>query len=240
MKIYSKIVLRWDGQKFVTDETSIWTEYHGPLSLACGASSAQTAAQTSQASFANQTQQQAQQVFGNDSSVFNDLTNTFAPTLAAGPNQQGYSAAQLSNLNSQAITDTGQAYKNAKYAVGESEAAQGGGNNASVGTGSNTATDLGVATSAAQQTSSELGQIQQADYAQGNANYNTAVQGLEGATNSFNSANSLDNTTNTSEENVSNTANQIATQDNSWVQGVTGALGGIAGAATGASINKWG
>lgn len=239
MRIYTRLVLHWDGHQYLMDRAASFN-YDGPIDLCCGATSAQNTAQQSQASFANQTQQQASSVFGNDSSVFNDLTNTFAPTLAAGPNQQGYSAAQLSNLNSQAITDTGQAYKNAKYAVGESEAAQGGGNNPDVGTGGKTATDLGIATSAAQQTSSELGQIQQADYAQGLQNYDTAAQDLEGAANVFNTTANVDNSANTSGEDAATTANQIATQNNSWIQGVTGALGGIAGAATGASINKWG
>jgi hypothetical protein len=228
VKIYTRASFHWDGHKYIEDDTNFY-EHDGLVLLCCGASAGQTAALNTQTAMTQQFQQQSQQVFGNSSSVFNDLMSTFAPTVAAGPSQQGFSAAENSNLQSQAITQTGQAYKNAKEATGEAESAQGGGNNSDVTGGAKIGTDLSVANSAAAQTSSELGQINEANYATGRQNYDTAVQGLAGAPNVFNAATGVDNAATNSASQEANTANQIATQNNSWIQGVTGALGGIAG-----------
>lgn len=229
MKIHTKLIAHWDGSRYVLESLET-LDYDGIIDSCCGATAAQTSAQQQQSAFSQQLSQQATQVFGNSSSVFNDLVSTFAPTVAAGPNQQGFSAAENANLQSQAITSSGQAYQNAKQAVGEAQSAQGGGNTGDVSTGSTTGTDLGIATSAAQNTANELGQINEANYQTGRQNYDTAVSGLEQAPNVFNASTSLDNATTGSQEGAANTANQIATQNNSWVQAVTGALGGIAGA----------
>lgn len=237
MKIYTS--LTWDMESgAILDEQSY--EYDGPVALCCGADSSQKQIEQQQQSFSNQVQQQASQVFGNSSTVFSDLMNTFAPTIAAGPSQEGFSAAEKSNLNSQAITNTGVAYRNAKTAVGQAQSAQGGGNTPDVSGGSKVATDLGVATSAAQQTSNELGQINEADYATGRQNYDTAVQGLTAAPGVYGTSASLDNAQVNSSNAAANTANQIASANNSWIQGVTGALGGIAGGVASGGMSNLG
>ena len=61
------------------------------------------------------------------------------------------------------------------------------------------------------------------------SNYNTAVAGLENAPNVFNASTSAENAATGAGTAAANTQNQISTQNNSWVQAVTGALGGIAG-----------
>jgi hypothetical protein len=182
--------------------------------------------------------QQASQVFGDSSQVFKDLTSTFAPTIAAGPNQEGFSAAEKANLDSQAITQTGQAYKNAKYAVGEAQAAQGGGNTG-LTTGANIGVDLGVANSAAEQTANELGQITEADYQTGRQNYDTATKGLTESPGVFQTSTGASDAATKGGAAAADTANQIAASNNSWVQSVTGALGSVAGAATGAGMTKF-
>lgn len=241
MRIYSSASLQWDddAQRYITVSEQ-FTEYSGPVVLCCGASAGQQAVANSQTLAYQTLQQQAQQVFGNSSTVFNDLVSSLSPVVAAGPDQQGFSQAEQSALNSAAITNTGQAYRNAKQAVGEAEAAQGGGNVGDVTGGSKTATDLGIAESAAAQTSSELNQIQQQNYATGRQNYDNAVSGLESAANVYNPATSLANASTTSGEAAANTENQIAQQNNSWVQGVTGILGDVAGVATGGVMSKLG
>lgn len=228
MKIYTSISLVWDGRKYVTDEEQSF-DYSGPVAMCCGATAAQTQIQGQQQTAYQTMTTQAAQVFGASSAVFNDLQSTFAPTVAAGPSQQGFSPAELSNLNSNAITTTGNAYRNAKSAVGEAESAQGGGNISNVSGGAKTATDLGIATSAAGQTAGELNQIGEADYATGRQNYDTAVAGLAGAPGVFNPATGAGSAATASGSAAANTANQIATQSNSWVQAVTGALGGVIG-----------
>jgi len=167
-------------------------------------------------------------LFGNSSQVFNDLVNAFSPVVAAGPNQEGFSAGEKSNLTSSAITNTGQAYKNASQAVKENEAAVGGGNTA-LPSGSQIGTDLSVAEGAAQQTAGEENQINEADYQTGRQNFFQAASDLAEAPNVFNPATSSESAAVNSGVAASNTQNQIAQENNSWVQSVTGALGGVAG-----------
>ena len=206
--------------------------YEGEISRACGASAAQTATEQSQSAFMTQVMQQSATTFGAANSVFQGLMSTFAPIVAAGPSQQGFSPAELSNLNSQAITQTGQAYKNAKAAVGNAEAATGGGNQA-LPNGASVGADINLASSAANQTASELGQIGEQNYATGRQNYQNAVQGEENAPGVFNAATGAANAGTSSGEATATTANQIAQQNNSWMSAVSGALGSVAGAATG-------
>ena len=201
----------------------------------CGASSEQKQIEQGQQSLFNQMTQQAQQVFGGSSQVFNDLVGAFAPIVAAGPNQHGFSMPEKSALTSQAITETGQAYKNASQAVKEANAAVGGGNMALPG-GATIGRNLSVANSAAAQTASELGQINEADYATGRQNFFTVATDLAGAPSAFNPATGAGEAASSSGTTAANTANQIAQENNSWVQAVTGALGGVAGAAIGGAM----
>ena len=230
MKIYTRVTGIWNGSQYVITATEEH-DFGGPVALCCGATAAQTTALNQQTAMTQQISQQAGEVFGDSSTTYKDLMNTFSPTVAAGPNQEGFSAAEKSNLDSQAITETGQAYQNAKAATGDAGSATGGGNVSSVTGGSTTATNLGIATSAAQQTSSDLSQINQADYQQGSQNYNSAVSGMENATGVFGASTSADNAATNSANGEANTANQIATQANTWVSAVTGAIGTIAGSA---------
>lgn len=241
MKIYTHCTYLWDatlGKYVMTGSQSF--DYDGPVSLCCGASGAQNQIQTQQSNFSQQLTQQASQVFGNSSTVFNDLVSSFSPTVAAGPSQEGFSAAEKSNLDSQAITETGNAYKNAKAAVGDAESSVGGGNNPDVTGGATTGADLSVANAAASQTSSELGQINEADYATGRQNYNTAVSGLSNAPGVFSTASNADNAATNSQEGAASTANQIASQSNSWMQAVSGALGAAGGAVATGGMNNLG
>lgn len=231
MRIYTKIEMQWDDtvDKYVPILEESY-EYAGPVALMCGASQGQKDIAHQQDSTYNQMVQQSQQVFGSSSKVFTDLMSTFAPTVAAGPDQEGFSPAEKAALQSRAITQTGQAYKNAKYAVGEAQAANGGGNVADVSGGAKVATDLGLAEGAAGETANELNTIDLNDYQTGRANYDKATAGLAEAPNVFSPATSAAGITTGAGEAAANTENQIAQQNNSWVQAVTGALGGIAGA----------
>jgi len=241
MRCYSHVSLEWDERlrQYVTvAKTS--HEYTGPVALCCGATQGQQNIANQQAAAYQTMQQQAQKEFGSSSTVFNDLLSTLAPTVAAGPNQEGFSPAEKSALQSSAITQTGQAYRNAKQAVGESMAAQGGGNVGDVTGGSNAAINLGVAQSAANQTSNELNEIDQQDYATGRQNYQNAVQGLAGAPSVFGTANNAGTVETDSGSAAAKTQDEIASQNNSWVGAVAGALGNIGGVATGGLIRNLG
>lgn len=230
MQITTFSRIEWDGTRYV-EVYSEGVEHEGPIALCCGASSQQTETYNQQTQLSQQIMQQGQQVFGSASQVFSDLVSSLAPTVAAGPNQEGFSQAEKSALNSQAITNAGVAYKNAKAATGNAIAAQGGGNT-SLTSGANLGIQANLASSASQNTADQLNQINLNDYATGRQNYDTAVSDLTNSTNVFNAATNADNSATSALNGQANTANQIASQNNSWVNAVTGALGGIAGAAT--------
>lgn len=198
------------------------------LTCYCGASADQKAVGAAQSNFFTQATNTAQQVLGAASSVFKNLMSTFSPIVAAGPSQKGFSLAQESDLRSQAITQTGVAYKNARAATGEAEASQNGGNVVLPG-GANIGRDVALANSAAAQTSGELSQIEEADYAQGNKNYEEAVSGMEAAPNVYGTAVSAENAATGAGKAASDTQNQITADNQSWMQAVSGALGGITG-----------
>jgi hypothetical protein len=236
MRIHTKLSYHWDGSNYILDNDEFF-EYNGLLERMCGSTGAQQQVQSSQINFMNQLQSQAGSVFGDASNVFQSLMSTFSPIVAAGPNQQGFSPALLSSLNSQAITQTGQAYKNAAAAVGNAESAINGGNTNLPG-GSQIATEDYLASAGANQTANELMGITQANYAAGRQNYENAVSGLEGATNVFNPATSAANAATSAGTAASNTANQIAQEQNSWVGAVTGLAGSLGGAALGGLMNN--
>ena len=98
--------------------------------------------------------------------------------------------------------------------------------------GSSAGIDANVATQSAENTANQENEVQQLNYATGRQNYDTAVGGIEAAPGVFNPATEAASAASGSLKNQADTANEIASQDNSWVQGVTGALGGIAGAVT--------
>lgn len=229
MKIYTRVVAKWDGSRYVTTETE-WHHHNGPVALCCGASNQQTQTYNQQAGLSQQMSSQAQGIFGNSSAVFNDLNSSLAPTVAAGPDQQGFSPTELAAQNASVINNGGVAARNAKSAVGDAMAAQNGGNTSGTTAGSTAGIDANVATQSAENTANQENQVQQLNYATGRQNYDTAVGALESAPGVFNAATSAGTAASGALENQSNTANQIAQENQSWVQGVTGALGGIAGA----------
>jgi hypothetical protein len=196
----------------------------------CGASKEQKDAYKTQKTLTNTAMQQAQAEFGNASTVFNSLFNTFAPIVAAGPNQKGFSLPEESSLKSSAITNTGEAYRHAATAVKEANAAVGGGNEYLPG-GAEIGRNIEVANEGAERTADALNKIDQANFETGRENYFKAAAGLEAAPGVFGTANSGTGTAIGSADAAAKTADQIAQENNSWVGAVTGALGGIGGAA---------
>jgi len=238
MRIYTKLEYHWNDAmgRYVLDSADSF-EYNGIIAQACGATQGQKDVAASSTTFMNQAQQQAGTVFGASSQVFNGLMKTFAPIVAAGPSQRGFSAAEAANLKSQAITQTGQSYKNAKQALGENLAAAGGGNTAlPSGVAANAA--LQLANAGASQTASELGQINEADYATGRQNYLSAVQGELSAPGVYNASSTSTGTAVNAGSEAATAQNDVAQADNSVLQGVLGAVGAIGGGiATGGMSN---
>lgn len=198
----------------------------------CGATSAQSNIQAQQQQSYQTAINQAQSLFGNSSKVFNDLVNTYSPIVQAGPNQQGYSPTELSAMNSSAITNIGNQYKNEKQALGDQAAAQGGGT-ANLPGGAILGRQASLAENYGNQTAGTLNAITQANYNQGRQNWAQAAQGLAGSTGVFGQSTDALNAATGSGKAASDTANQIAQDANSPWQAVIGAAGAVAGQAAG-------
>jgi hypothetical protein len=198
----------------------------------CGGSvsSQEKAAQASQSKLADQMTQQAAQIMGFSSKVFQDLIGAFEPILAAGPNQAGYDQPTMARLKSEAITQTGIAARNAMTAVKEGQAAVGGGNVALPG-GSAIGQQLYTANVAAQQGAQELSNIEQQSVNLGRQNFMAAAGVLGGAPQVFNPATQAGQTATGAWGQAAQTAQHITSVQNQpgWGMGILGAVGGIMG-----------
>lgn len=229
MRIYSITVFDMNqplpGGKFqiIYEESA---EYDGNVALLCGASSQQKQISQAQDNYYTTMTQEAQQVFGEDQTLFHNLTSTFEPILAKGPNQMGFSDAELNDLTSSAITNTGENYAHAAKALNEQIAAQGGGN-VFIPSGANNQLKEELASSAASQTAQEESQIKESGYQQGYDEFKQAEAALSGAGNVFNSGIGISNAATGAGSAASQTANEIAQEDNSWLGAVGGLLGNM-------------
>jgi len=165
---------------------------------------------------------QAGVIFGKSSGVFNDLQNSFAPQVAAGPNAVNMVA--LNAANDLAINQTAGNYLSAANAV--KSALPGGG---IMPSGFEGATLAQLSEAGAQQLSNEELQNYMNAQTRAQQQYEFAAQGLAGAPNVFNPA--------TSAQNAASTAGQVSTQaqedvtnaQNSWEQLATSAISGVTG-----------
>jgi hypothetical protein len=207
--------------------------FFGQIALAKGASAQQTDIANSQQNFTNQLMSNYSQQFASQNAILGTLQNSLNPIVNAGPNQFGFSKAETNNLNSQALQGTGQQYANASKALGQQQAAQGGGNSY-LPTGAQAQQQAGLAANAANQSSSQLMGIQQAGYQQGYNQYQSAVGQLGGVAGMYNPT-GYAGEANTSGADAASTANQVAQLNNEaspW-NFVGGILGGAASAFAG-------
>jgi hypothetical protein len=118
-----------------------------------------------------------QQYLGSQSQVLGNLGNILTPIAEAGPTQAGFGAQELAALNTQAQQGVGQNYNKASQALNLQESTRGGGNQL-LPTGAANAQKENLAASAANQSSNLSSQITEANYAQGNKNWQAATSGL--------------------------------------------------------------
>ncbi len=202
--------------------------FFGQLAFAKGASAQQTDIANSQQNFTNQLMSNYSQQFQNQNAILGTLQNSLNPIVQAGPNQFGFSTAETNNLNAQALQGTGQQYANASKALGQQQAAQGGGNSY-LPTGAQAQQQAGLAAGAANQASNQLLGIQQAGYQQGYNQYQSAVGQLGGVAGMYN-PNGVASGANSAGGVANSEANQVAQLNNEaspWNL-VGGLLGGAA------------
>ena len=194
----------------------------------CGGPSAtQENLQSEEAQF-YQTQIQAyNNAYSNFNSIQSALQAQFAPVIAAGPGQTGFTSAESNALTTQAKEGTGADYQQAEEAANASINARGGGNdttNITSGGAKQIAGEL-ASTAASTESAEELG-ITQANYSLGRQNYESAIGGEEELAAGYNP-----NAYASSAVGAGNEANQEAnaiTQEQESVWGnVLGALGGV-------------
>ena len=197
----------------------------------CGASSQQTQIEAAQAKFYDVLTSQYQTIFGESQGILKTLTASFEPILAAGINQQGFSPAELQNLQSMATTGTGQTYAKAEENLANIQAAEGGGN-AYVPSGAKSQERLQLASSAAESEAGIQSNITASNYATGRANYLQAAGLLGGVASQYNPAAFAGAATGAGSA-AAQTANEITQANNSWMSMVSGGLGAAATAYAG-------
>lgn len=197
----------------------------------CGASSQQKQIEASQQKFYDQLTQEYGVVFGENQAILKSLTASFKPILEAGPNQRGFSTEERQNLNSQAVTGTGQNYSKAAAALGAVQGAEGGGT-AFIPSGAKHQQQAQLAESAASNESNIESNIVSADYATGRDNYFRAAGALGGVAGELNPV-GYSNAATGAGSAAATTANQITQANNGWMNLVAGGLGAAATAYAG-------
>lgn len=197
----------------------------------CGASQGQKDLAQSQSNFYNTLTSEYSTVFGQNQAILGSLTKSFQPILDAGINQEGFSKAELNNLNSQAVTGTGTNYAKAAAALGASQGAEGGGT-AFIPSGAKREQQAQLAESAAANESGIESNITAADYATGRSNYLSAAAGLGGVAGQLNPAGFANSATGAGSA-ASTTANEVSQANSSWMNLVSGGLGAAATAYAG-------
>lgn len=181
-------------------------------------------AEDAQAAFTSTLQSQAAEVFGNDDKVWNQIQSTAAPLFAAGPSQQGFSAAEQNAKNALAITQGANAQRFAAAAAKSGEAGFGGGNALNIsGAGANAGADIRAKIAA--QTSAQLENIQEQNWETGRENWKTAGEMIEKSPGVFQGANQFDSAIQGGLDRNLQAAKSRDAAGNWWVKPLEGAVG---------------
>ena len=192
----------------------------------CGSSPAQNQLASEQAEFYNELSQNYSTVFPEQQAVLSALTSEFAPILAAGPNQTGFSPQEETSLRTTASDTTANAAQQADVALGGKEATMG---DASIPSGAKLQLESGLLSSAAGENAALQNQITQENYAAGLQNFDTAANALSGVA-GLENPNAFASAATTSGAAANNTFQDIAQENSAWLGPVFGAIGGLGGA----------
>lgn len=197
-----------------------------------GASSAENSIANSQVNFMNTLQQDFGTAFAGQQNILNGLSKAASSILAGGPSQFGFSAPEVSALNTTATTSNAAATRNAMTVAGEQQAASGGG--ANLPTGAQGSRQSQIAEQSGENLSQNLLGIQEAGYNAGRQNYQNAEQTLLGTAGEENPS-SYAGAANTAASNAFSSADTIQKQNqaaNPWP-----AVGGLVGSLAGTALN---
>ena len=198
----------------------------------CGTHGAENAAAAQQTAFTSQMISEGAAVFGQDSSVFNQLVGTYSPIVKAGPSQEGYSAAEDNAQKAAIIQNAATGYRNAAAATKSGVAGFGGGNTVMT-SGTGLTANVGIANEWAGKQATELNKETQANWAQGHQNWMEAGRGLQAAPSVLTGATGFNAQAQEGlKQNMANAQAQDASS-NWWAKDLTGAVMGGVGAFTG-------
>ena len=193
----------------------------------CGPSSALKSLAANATSFAGQVQQQATQIFGSASTVFNNLIGSVQSIVKGGPGQAGWGAAETNAVNSQILNNAAVSARNEKSAVGNAVAAIGGGNTVNP-SGLETAVNLQTAQSVENAKSQQEEQATVANFQQGNQNYNEAVNEEMQLPKVFDASSDVDKAAISANQSATTEQNAISAANN-WWEPIVGSAIGVAG-----------
>lgn len=174
-----------------------------------------------------QAQDLTTQQYGNQQAIYGPMTQQFQSIFNRGPNQEGFSQEEQQDLNSETLEGTAENYKHAAQAVGEQEAAEGGGD-IPLPSGAQEEQKADVAEAAAGEESKEESQTKEAGYTQGYNEWQAAGQGLDTIAAGDNPL-GYEGAATSSGQAAETTANQIAQEQNGWETAALGAVGTVAG-----------
>lgn len=144
----------------------------------CGPSQSEQNLQQSEASFDATLQQDYSQTFATNQQILSNLNSVLQPIVNAGPDQQGFSAAENSALSTQAIESNAQGVNQAEQAAAQREDAAGGGTSF-LPSGVNAAINAGIGSAAESNLANEQLGITEQNYATGQQNFQNALAGEE-------------------------------------------------------------
>lgn len=198
----------------------------------CGPSSALKAINTQIKTFTNQVTSEAGQIFGDASTVFNNIVGSLQGIVNGGPSQEGYSAAELSAKNAAAVNAGATEARNLKAAAGSAVGAIGGGNTVT-SSGGTQATMFAANQKAAEDTANAENAIVQGNFETGRDNFFKAVQGEEAAPGVFSSSNQANEVASGSQKTEMESQQSIDNANNWWANDImqlgTAAVGSFAG-----------
>lgn len=204
----------------------------------CGATQQQTQVSDEENAFYQNLTNQYNTVFGQSQAITGALTSAFMPILQAGPSQTGFSPSEENALQTQNTENVGTNYAQAQKATAQILAAKGGGDTLLPSSVNANILASNTNQAAALRSQGQLG-ITQKNYAQGYQNWNTAASVL-GSTAGLVSPTAFGGMTSTAGGAAMTGATDIANATNSPWNAAFGALGSVAGMATGAGMQNLG
>jgi hypothetical protein len=118
-------------------------------------------------------------LFGQQQGVLSAINKSLSPTLAAGPNQQGFSGPELAARTTQIVNNAGAANRAAQQAARTYGAGEGGGGTSGVTSGITKQIESAIGSQSASAEAGQLNNLTAENYQQGNANYWRAQGGME-------------------------------------------------------------